>query len=329
MRIGIIGTGGVARRHLGVLCQMEDVEVVGHVSADHARVAAQAVEWGGRACTRLVDLLDRDRPDAVWVCVTPDRHGPLEHTLIARGIPFFVEKPLAVDLGTAETIARALNESGCLVAAVGYKFRALDTLPRVRELLEERPPRMVLAVWHDSLPAPVWWRRGERSGGQVVEQATHLLDLARALVGDAEVLHALGGRWSRADAPGSDVPDVSAAFLRFATNEGPVPGMLSATSLLRGHGPIELQLVCEGRVLRISEQRLLVDSGQSIEEFATDADPFVVEDRAFIDAVLQRDANRVVCSYRDALESHRLACAVRDAMDRASARGATDLPGRP
>lgn len=42
MRIGIIGTGGVARRHLGVLCQMEDVEVVGHVSADHARAAVQA-----------------------------------------------------------------------------------------------------------------------------------------------------------------------------------------------------------------------------------------------------------------------------------------------
>jgi predicted dehydrogenase len=262
-----------------------------------------------------VDLLDQARPQAVWVCVTPDRHGPLEETLIARGIPFFVEKPLAVDLATAERVARALGEAGGPLVGVGYKFRALDTLPRVRELLRERPPRMVLASWHDSLPPPEWWRQTKRSGGQVVEQATHLLDLARVLVGDAEVLAALGGRWPRVDAPGSDVPDVSAAFLRFRTNEGPVPGMLSATSLLRGHGPIELQLVCEGRVLRVSEQRLLVESGQSVEELATGADPFLVEDRAFLEAVLGQDPNGVLCSYGDALESHRLACAVRDAMD--------------
>lgn len=313
MKIGVVGTGGVAQRHLGVLRTIPDLEVVGHVSHSPARAAAQAVQWGGQPFTGVDELLDRQRLDAVWVCVTPDRHGPLERELIQRRIPFFVEKPLSVDLATAEQIATQLTP-GVPVVAVGYKFRALDTLDRVRELLAEHPPRMVHAAWHDSLPPPVWWRRAARGGGQVVEQATHVLDLARYLVGEAEVLAGLGGQWSRADAPDSDVPDVSTALLQFQTAEGPIPGLLSATSLLRGHQAIELQLVCQGRVIRLSERALIVETGRETHEVLNAVDPFLVEDLAFVDAVRAADPARVLCSYADALETHRLACGVRDAL---------------
>lgn len=313
MKIGMIGTGGIALRHLGVLGTLPDLEIVGHVSHAPARAAAQAAQWGGEPFTAVEELLDRQRPEVLWVCVTPDRHGPLEQELIERRIPFFVEKPLSVDRATAEHIATRLTPDGPIVA-VGYKFRALDTLDRARELLAERPPRMVLAAWHDSLPPPPWWRRAAQSGGQVVEQATHLLDLARYLVGEATVLAGLGGQWPRADAPDSDVPDVSSALLRFQTAAGPIPGLLSATSLLRGHQAIELQLVCEGRVVRLSDRALVVETGRESQEMLSMVDPFRVEDLAFLDAVRAGDPARVLCSYADALETHRLACDVRDAL---------------
>lgn len=313
MKIGIIGTGGVAQRHLGVLGTIRDLEIVGHVSQAPQRAAAQAAQWGGEPFTAVEELLDRQLPDAVWVCVTPDRHGPLELELIRRRIPFFVEKPLSVDRATAEHIASRLTPEGPIVA-VGYKLRALDTLHRARELLAERPPRMVLAVWHDSLPPPAWWRRAAQSGGQVVEQATHLLDLARYLVGEGTVRAGLGGQWPRADAPNSDVPDVSSALLQFQTAAGPIPGLLSATSLLRGHQAIELQLVCEGRLVRLSERALVVETGRETQEILSAVDPFQVEDVVFLDAVRAADPARVLCSYTDALETHRLACDVRDAL---------------
>jgi predicted dehydrogenase len=294
------------------LSQLPDIEIVGHVSLDPSRAAVQAERWGGAAFSNIEDLIDRRRPDAVWICVTPDRHGPLEFALIDARVPFFVEKPLSVDLATAENIAHRLDGSR-LVTAVGYKFRALDTLPRVRELLEDTPARMVLAQWHDSLPPPAWWHHVEQSGGQVVEQATHLLDLARFLVGEAEVVSANGARWPRMDAPDSDVPDVSAAFLRFPTANGPVPGVLSATSLLRGRPSIHLQLICAGRALTISERALLIDTGRDTEQILTTVDPFHAEDAAFIAAVQSNDPSRVLCSYADALQTHRLACAVRAA----------------
>jgi myo-inositol 2-dehydrogenase/D-chiro-inositol 1-dehydrogenase len=313
VKIGVVGTGGVAQRHLGVLRTIPELEVVGHVSHVPARAEAQAAQWGGQPFTTVDELLDGQPADAVWVCVTPDRHGPLEQALIERRIPFFVEKPLSVDLATAEQIATLLGP-GAPVVAVGYKFRALDTLERVRELLAQHPPRMVHAVWHGSLPPPPWWRRAAHSGGQVVEQATHVLDLARYLVGEAEVLAGLGGQWPRADAPDSDVPDVSSALLQFQTADGPIPGFLSATSLLRGSQAIELQLVCEGRVVRLSERALVVETGEETHEVLTTIDPFLVEDQAFVDAVREGDPAGVLCSYADALETHRLACAIRDAL---------------
>jgi predicted dehydrogenase len=311
MRVGVIGTGGVARRHLGVLHPLPAVEIVGHVSQGADRARSQALEWGGRPFTRIEDLLKEARPEAVWICVTPDGHGHLEETLIEHGIPFFVEKPLSVDLATAERIARRLQEASAIMVGVGYKFRALDTLVRARELLAERPPRLVHAIWHDRMPPPVWWHQASRSGGQVVEQATHLLDLARVLIGEAEVVGSLSERWPRADVRDSDVPDVTLALLEFNTASGRIPGMVSATSLLRGHPRIELELVCEGRVLHVSERHLTIDYGTRVEEMQTQVDPFLVEDRAFVQAVLTGDAAQVLCSYADALESHRLACRIR------------------
>jgi predicted dehydrogenase len=309
LRIGIVGTGGVALRHLHVLAALPDIEVVGHVSRTLGRAEGQAAEFGGRAFANELDLLDDEAPEAVWVCVTPDRHGALEHALIDRGVPFFVEKPLSVDVATAEEIAHRIAETQ-LITGVGYKFRALDTLPKARELLAETPPRMVFAAWHDRMPPPAWWHHKAQSGGQIVEQATHMLDLARVLVGEATVVGGLGRRWPRTDAPDSDVLDVSMALLRY----GDVPGCVSATCLLRGSLAAHVQIVCGGRMLTMSEKMLVVETGSEREEYPTAMDPVAVEDVAFIDAVQANDAAGALCSYADALETHRLACAVQDAL---------------
>ena len=315
MRVAVVGTGGVAQRHLGVFPRIGGLEVVGHLSQDLSRASAQAQAWGGRAYTHLDRLLDHEQPEAVWVCVTPDRHGAIEAALIDRGIPFFVEKPLSVDLATAEAIAAALAQRPVL-AAVGYRFRALDTLPRVRALLAERPARMVIGAWHDAMPPPAWWRDATRGGGQIVEQVTHLVDLARLLVGEAQVVSASGGRWPRADYPDSTVADVSAAHLRFV--ESGVPGLLSATCLLDGQQAIWLQLICEGRVLTISERALRIDTGRQVEDIPTAADPFEVEDAAFLRAIRHADPSAILCSYADALQTHALCWQIQARMNTAA-----------
>jgi myo-inositol 2-dehydrogenase / D-chiro-inositol 1-dehydrogenase len=307
VRIALIGTGGVAIRHLGVLRQITHLDLVAHVSATLSRAEAQASQWGGRAYTDadLASMFDRERPEAVWVCVTPDRHGRLEHMLIERGIPFFLEKPLANDLPTADDIAARLRNHS-LVVGVGYKFRALDTLDRVRRLLAQTPVSMLLAAWHDRTPGPAWWRDEARGGGQVVEQATHLVDLARVLAGEPEVLGAVARRVSQS---GINVDQVSAALLRFP---GGVPGTLTATCLLQGNLAAHVSLVCEGRMLTISERSLRIETGRDTEMVESAVDTFLVEDQRFVQAVREQNPASVLCDYHDALQTHRVCIQIRD-----------------
>jgi predicted dehydrogenase len=299
VRVAVLGTGGVATRHLGVLSSLPDVAVVAHLSSASQRAAAQAQRWGGRPYTDLQELLDQERPDAVWICLTPDRHGEPEETLIERQIPFFVEKPLSHDLLTAERIAARLGETS-LLTAIGYKLRGLDTLPRLRDLLRERPAQLIVAAWHDVTPSPAWWRDPNRGGGQVVEQATHLLDLARVLVGEGEVFSASVG----APRPDTNLAQTTAALLRF----GQIPAVLTTTCLLQAKHTVQLQLVCDGQVLTQTEHNLRIETGQTRRDHPVQADPFQVEDQAFLRALRTRDPRHILCDYADALQTHRLCC---------------------
>ncbi|HEX6606646.1 MAG TPA: Gfo/Idh/MocA family oxidoreductase, partial [Chloroflexia bacterium] len=190
-----------------------------------------------------------------------------------------------------------------LIAAVGYHWRALDTIPEVRHTLANRPARMVLGAWHDATPPPEWWRHQATGGGQMVEQATHLFDLARLLVGEASVTAGTATRYGQAAYPDADVADVSAALLRFDTE---ATGVFTATCLLGGVAAAQVQIVCEGLSITITQRSVLYDWGRERREVLTRNDPFVDEDRAFLQAVQRNEPGLLVSSYADALRTHRL-----------------------
>jgi myo-inositol 2-dehydrogenase/D-chiro-inositol 1-dehydrogenase len=304
-RIALLGAGGVARRHAAVLQTFPDVALVGVADVAAGAAATLAREVGARPFSGLVEMLDATRPDGVYVCVPPFAHGEPERTLIDRGVPFFVEKPLSARLEVAEELAAGVAARG-LLTATGYHWRYLDGVQSATRLLDETPPRMALAAWLDKVPPVPWWTRRDRSGGQIVEQATHLLDTMLHLVGDVEEVYAVAARTAREAFPDADVDAVTAATLRFA---GGAVGSLAATSLLPAKQRAGLELLCEGRRLEVSETALVVQDG-ALDE--APEDPWGAKrrvDRAFVDA-LQGRADDVRAPYAVALRTHRVACAI-------------------
>jgi predicted dehydrogenase len=183
IRVGIVGAGAIAGRHAGVLAGFDDVRVAAVADPVLERAEELAGQVGATAYASHLELLDREGLDALYICVPPFAHGPPERAAIDAGLPFFVEKPLAVDLATAASIAAAVAERG-LVTATGYHWRYLDTFERAQELLAGNPARLALGYWLDTVPPPAWWLHRQLSGGQMIEQTTHALDLARVLVGE-------------------------------------------------------------------------------------------------------------------------------------------------
>ncbi len=320
LRIGFVGGGGIAGRHLQNLLSFPDVSVVAVADPAEDRAADFASRAGGRARS-YADwraMLDAGGVDALFVCTPPFAHGAPELAAAEAGIPFFVEKPLAADADTAEEIGRAVARAD-LVTAVGYHWRYLDTVEEARERLAERPARLVNGYWIDGTPPPAWWSKQDRSGGQFVEQTTHIFDLARLLVGEVDECHAYAGRTPREAHPDSDVAECSTAALRFASG---AVGSISSTCLLHWPHRIGLNLFGDGVAVELTEHELMVDVGAGRPVRGAQGDPFVREDRDFVDAVMEGE-NRIRAPYAEALETHRLTFAAL----RSAAEGRPVRPG--
>ncbi|MGY1812674.1 Gfo/Idh/MocA family protein [Blastococcus sp. SYSU D00820] len=319
LRIGCVGTGFIAGRHLAALGSFPEVDVVAVADVDGERAEVAAARVGARAYRDPARLLATEDLDAVWLCVPPGAHGPLEAAALDRGLPFFVEKPLAADLATAESIAAGVDAAG-LTTAVGYHWRHLDVVRRATALLHERPPRLLTGGWLDATPRAPWWSRRDESGGQVVEQTTHLFDLARLLAGEVTAVCA-------AEAPagdGADVPAAAAAVLTFASG---AVGSLSSARVLGWRHAVGLEAVADGCTVAVTERgiadhRLRITTAAGEEEVVDSGqDPIAVEDREFLDVLLGR-AERVTVPYAEALRSHALAWAA----DRSAREGGPVRP---
>ncbi|GAA2702101.1 Gfo/Idh/MocA family protein [Micromonospora olivasterospora] len=303
-RVGLVGAGGVAQRHARVLDGFADVEILGVTDVTRDAAAELADAYGARAFLDVDELLAAG-PDAVYVCVPPFAHGPVEEAVVAAGVPMFVEKPVALDLDTAERIADLVARRG-LLTGVGHHWRYLHVVEQARELLADRPVRMVGGSWLDRVPPVAWWARRDRSGGPVVEQAAHVLDLMRLLVGEVAEVSAYGDG-TPPPVEGADVDSVTTAALRFA--EGAV-GTLAAACVLGWKHRAGLEIVADGLALSLAEDGLTICAEDGERYLPADPDGArVAVDRAFVDAV-RGVGDDVRVPYAEALGTQRLALAV-------------------
>jgi predicted dehydrogenase len=184
LRVGFVGVGGISARHLDYCHAREDVEIVGHMDTDAERARKAAEKYGGAAYDDAVKLYEKEKPACIIICTPPFGHGDIEEEACQRDIPFFVEKPVAVSMQLANRVAKAVAASG-VATQVGYMFRFAEPCRKVKELFSTRAIAMVQAHYYmPGLPPPKWWPYMDLGGGQLIEQATHMLDLGRFLAGD-------------------------------------------------------------------------------------------------------------------------------------------------
>jgi predicted dehydrogenase len=336
VRIGMVGAGAVAARHARTLLAMDGVEVAGIADPALERARELADEVGAAAYPNHMELLDAGRLDALYICVPPFAHGPPELAAIDAGLPFFVEKPVAIDERTATSVAARLAGRP-LVTCTGYHWRWLDIFDRAAELLADRPARLVQCSWLDKVPPPSWWLRRDGSGGQTIEQTTHVLDVARGLAGEATEVHAFASRAAapsqtsrsagpragrvaddgnegaglstapaEAALPGVDIPEVTVASLRFAAG---AVGTVASTCLLPRLHQAGVQVVGDGLSLELSETDLLVEIDGRGTAYRAGADARPRPDRDFVAAV-RGGPDRIRVPWAEAYRTHLLACAI-------------------
>lgn len=311
--IALVGAGSVGRRHIDVLHALGGNRIVSVTDTHQPAAQALARQLDVPAFAHADEALDAREADAVYVCVPPFAHGPGEKAALARGKALFVEKPVGVGLELAEEIGAQVARTDA-ITGTGYHWRCLDATERARELLAADPPLLANGYWLDKRPPVPWWGWADRSGGQVVEQLTHVLDMARHLLGEAEEVYAAGIRRAPDGAPQDygDVDDATAATIRFASG---AVATLAASSALAAKQTAALHTVSHGLYLELSEAGLTAHGASGRVEHTPTEDPRTAVDREFLEAVRgEREGTRA--PYAEALRTHRLACAIAESARR-------------
>ena len=122
VKIGFIGCGGNANGHMRTLFNMNDVQIVGTCDVQEERANAAAENYNATPYTDHRVLLERDDLDGVYLSLPVFAHGQPELDVIERGLPFFVEKPVAINMEIAQQIEESVTAAS-LITCVGYQLR--------------------------------------------------------------------------------------------------------------------------------------------------------------------------------------------------------------
>ncbi len=312
VRVGFVGAGGIANQHFSCLEKVPEAKIVAVCDVDAERAQRSAERFGAQAHLNGSDMLEAEELDALYVCVPPGAHGDIELEAARRGLHLFVEKPVHLSLERAEEAARAIAEAD-VISAVGYHWRYYEATDRMRELLGDRHIAFMLGCFMGGMPGVAWWRVRSKSGGQLVEQTTHVVDLARYFAGDVQSVHALSHQGVMArTVENFDVDDVSIVNLRFI---GKTVASVVSSCMTRQAPNVGLELFAEDIALRMGFRSLTVRRPGEVRELTFHDDPYLRENQAFIQAVETGDASAIRSTYADALETLRVTLAANQSME--------------
>src|SRR5438270_101347 len=109
VRVGFIGSGGMAEAHLRGLPTFPDVEIASFCDVVAAKAEKLAAEYGAKAFSDPRQMLSAEKLDCVYILLPPFAHGEAEQAAIEAKVPFFVEKPIGMDIPVLREIASGVR----------------------------------------------------------------------------------------------------------------------------------------------------------------------------------------------------------------------------
>lgn len=179
IKAAVIGVGSMGKNHARVYSDLPDVELVAVVDANR-EIARQVAEGtGARFYTSYLDMLNKERPQAVSVAVPTRLHTEISIRAIEAGAHLLIEKPIASTIQEAEQIIRRSNDLKRKLM-VGHIVRFNPAIQALKQKISQGSlGRIFQIVCRRVGPFP----SRIRDVGVVIDLAPHDLDLMRFLTG--------------------------------------------------------------------------------------------------------------------------------------------------
>ena len=137
IRVGIIGTGGIANSHIKSYLAQSDVEIVAGADLipDKAKKFFESYEVDAKTFTDYKEMIDTVEMDAVSVCTYNRTHAECTIYALEHGLHVLLEKPMTVTMDEAIAICMAEKKSGKIVS-VGFQPRFDDNMQMIKKIVE-------------------------------------------------------------------------------------------------------------------------------------------------------------------------------------------------
>jgi predicted dehydrogenase len=299
MRIAFIGVGGIAGNYRNCLSTLQrSITAVCDVDDELAEKIGKE-----ESCAAYNDhqrMLNEIRPDVVFICIPPGMHTTQVRDAIAVGAAVFVAKPVALNPGVAVLTRDAIAAAG-IINQVGYVARHSDIVVRAKQLVAGKKLAMGSGRFMFRMVSNhPWWGDAKMSGGQIVEQSTHVFDTLRYFLGEVEEVHAFGTRGVSA-AGIADFEECSVVNLRFTNG---TIGSVVSSCVAQAEETSSLELVGDEIYLRLSGETKLTGRvfGQTI-DFQGAERGYFRQIKRFLEAVEKHDQSLVITDYADAVKT--------------------------
>ena len=321
LRVGVIGCGRVSVMHLVSLTAIKEVEIVASCDIKKERADEVAKKYGAKAYYSYEEMLDNEKLDAVHLCLPHYLHSKVACYAFEKGVNVLTEKPMDVDLASAENAVKKAKEKGVLYGVI-FQCRYNNSAKLVKRALQSgRLGRIVSArstlTWTrpDSYYAESDWKGtwDKEGGGVIIDQAIHSIDLVNWMV-DSEVKSVSASMANR----GHKIVCVEDSAEGLITYDN---GAIYGFYCMNNYGcdePIEIKLYCEkGKVTFGYDDAYIEYFDGEKEEAHQDSNTVEYEGgkdywgfqhvrqiRQFYNAVLGRE--KLEISGEEALKTHRL-----------------------
>ncbi|MBW7453391.1 Gfo/Idh/MocA family protein [Paenibacillus sepulcri] len=194
MRIGIIGYGTRMDYFLNRLLELElGAELAAVADIDLAK-ANTLLTAKGLDVTRIAlytdadEMLAAEKLDGVMIGTRCTLHTAMAKKVLAKNIPLFLEKPVAITLEDLKKLRAAAQASDSEVV-VSFPLRSTPIVKLVKEIIDSgklgtiEHIQAVNNVPYGSVYYHSWYRDEAETGGLFLQKATHDLDYLNYLTG--------------------------------------------------------------------------------------------------------------------------------------------------
>ncbi|PZD97482.1 gfo/Idh/MocA family oxidoreductase [Paenibacillus sambharensis] len=257
IKVAVIGCGSISKyRHIPEYAANSNVELIAFCDIVAERSQHFADEYNAKAYTDYKELLEKEKPDAVSVCLPNALHAPVSIAAANAGAHVLVEKPMAATEEESLAMIEAAKANNVFLM-VGHNQRLMPPHVKAKQILESGVLGRVL-TFRSSFghPGPEGWSVDGRNSwffnkedavmGAMGDLGVHKADLVRYLLGDevAEVSSFI----STLDKGDTDVDDNALTIVRMRS--GAIGTLVASWTYYKGEDNSTV-LWCENGVMMI------------------------------------------------------------------------------